>query len=149
MTAERVLALATLLGGGLFLSQALALPYGSAARPGAGFYPTLVAVFACAVGFVATVRAFLVAPRTAGRQAMPLEAEPRARVLVAIVLLLAFCAFVPWIGYPLAAAGFVALLLRRLGASWQASAVTAVLSAAGSYYVFAFLLDVPLPRGPW
>ena len=149
MLAERVLALATLLGGGLFLTQALAVPYGSAARPGAGFFPTLVAVFACAVGFVATVRAFLVAPRTAGQRATPLEAEPRARVLVAVVLLLAFCAFVPWIGYPLAAAAFVALLLRRLGASWQASALTAVLSAAGSYYLFAFLLDVPLPRGPW
>jgi putative tricarboxylic transport membrane protein len=148
MTAERVLALATLLGGGLFLTQALGLPYGSAARPGAGFFPTLVAVFACAVGFVATVRSFLVAPRTA-RRAMPLEPEPRARVIVAVVLLLAFCAFLPWIGYPLAAAGFVALLLRRLGASSKAAALTAVLSAAGSYFLFAFLLDVPLPRGLW
>jgi Tripartite tricarboxylate transporter TctB family len=149
MTAERVLALATLLGGGLFLSQALAVPYGSAARPGAGFFPTLVAVFACAVGFVATVRAFLLTPRAAAGRAMPLEPQARARVLVAVVMLLAFCAFLPWIGYPLAAAAFVALLLRRLGASWQTAALSGVLSAAGSYYLFAFLLDVPLPRGPW
>jgi Tripartite tricarboxylate transporter TctB family len=149
MTAERVLALATLLGGGLFLSQALAVPYGSAARPGAGFFPTLVAVFACAVGLVATVRAFVLVPRAAAARAIPLQPEPRARVLVAVVLLLAFCAFLPWIGYPLAAAGFVALLLRRLGASWQTASLTAVLSAAGSYYLFAFLLDVPLPRGLW
>jgi hypothetical protein len=26
---------------------------------------------------------------------------------------------------------------------------TGVLSAAVSYYLFAGLLDVPLPRGPW
>jgi hypothetical protein len=26
---------------------------------------------------------------------------------------------------------------------------TAVLSAAVSHYLFAVLLDVPLPRGPW
>ena len=71
MLAERVLALATLLGGALFLIQARALPFGSAERPGAGFFPVLIAVFACVVGLVATARAFVLAPRAAGARTDP------------------------------------------------------------------------------
>jgi hypothetical protein len=149
MTAERVLALATLLGGGLFLSQTLALPFGSAQRPGAGFFPTLVAIFACAVGLVATARAFVLTPRAAGPRVVALPPEPRARVLASVVLLIAFCAVLPWAGYPLVACAFVALLLRRLGASWRAAIATGVVSALASHYVFAALLEVPLPRGLW
>jgi putative tricarboxylic transport membrane protein len=149
MTAERVLALATLLGGGLFLSQALALPFGTAERPGAGFFPTLVALFACAVGLVATARAFVMPRPGAAAQAVALEPEQRSRVIVSVVLLVVFCALLPWAGYPIVACGFVALLLRRLGASWRGALITGVLSAVVSHYLFSVLLDVPLPRGPW
>ena len=150
MLAERVLALATLLGGALFLIQARALPFGSAERPGAGFFPILIAVFACVVGLVATARAFVLAPRAAGaRTDPPLAPEQRTRVIVAIVLLVIFCALLPWAGYPIAACAFVTLLLRRLGGSWRGAVVAGVLSAAVSHYLFAVLLDVPLPRGPW
>ena len=50
---------------------------------------------------------------------------------------------------PGGAFGFVAIVLRYLGAGWTAALLTGVLSAAGSYVLFAVLLDVPLPRGPW
>jgi len=40
-------------------------------------------------------------------------------------------------------------VLRYLGARWTTALLTGVLSAAGSYGLFAVLLDVPLPRGPW
>ena len=150
MLAERVLALATLLGGALFLIQARALPFGSAERPGAGFFPVLIAVFACVVGVVATARAFVLAPRAAvARNDPPLAPEQRTRVIVATVLLVIFCALLPWAGYPIAACAFVTLLLRRLGGSWRGAVVAGVLSAAVSHYLFAVLLDVPLPRGPW
>jgi hypothetical protein len=149
MTAERVLALATLLGGGLFLTQAWAVPFGSAQRPGAGFFPTLVAVFACAVGVVATARAFVLTPRVVAARGVALQPEQRTRVLASVVLLVAFCALLPWAGYPVVACAFVALLLRRLGASWRAAIATGVVSALASHFLFAMLLDVPLPRGPW
>jgi hypothetical protein len=55
----------------------------------------------------------------------------------------------PWVGYPAAAFAFVAVVLRYLGARWPAALLTGALSAAGSYALFAVLLDVPLPRGPW
>ena len=150
MRAERVIALATLLGGGLFLTQALALPLGTPERPGAGFFPALVAVFACVVGLVATARAFVLTPRaTAPRTIEALGPEQRNRVIVSIVLLVIFCALLPYAGYPVVACAFVALLLRWLGASWPGAVITGVLSAAVSHYLFAVLLDVPLPRGPW
>jgi len=146
----RVVALAVAAGGGLYLALALALPLGTPARPGAAFFPVVVAVFTCVVGVVATARAFLTAPATpAARETLPDATARRARVVSGVVLLAAFCALLPWLGYPLAAFGFVLLLLRRLGSGWRAAAVMAALSAAVSHYVFAVLLDVPLPRGPW
>lgn len=147
---ERIVALAVVAGGGFYLSQALALPFGTPARPGAAFFPVAVAVVACVVGLVATARAFLAVPvaRTP-RVAEPGDAEARGRVISTVVVLVAFCLLLPWVGYPVAAFGFVVALLQRLGGGWRAAVATAAVSAAGSYYLFAVLLDVPLPRGPW
>jgi putative tricarboxylic transport membrane protein len=147
---DRAVGLATLAGGGLFLLQALALPVGTAARPGAGFFPVVIAVFACLVGAVATVQTFLSSAPPARRSpGEPVEPAHRARVISAVALLTAFCLALPWIGYPIAAFLFVAILLRRLGSRWPAALATAILSAALSHYLFAVLLDVPLPSGPW
>ena len=147
---DRLIALGTLALGGLYLFHALALPFGTAARPGAAFFPVVVAVFACIVGAIATIRAFLVTPPMGSRATRDEEAPARRhRVVSAVALLVAFCFALPWIGYPVAAFVFVAVLLRRLGSRWPGAVATAILSAAGSHYVFAVLLDVPLPRGPW
>ena len=69
--------------------------------------------------------------------------------MISVVALAAFCLALPWVGYPVAACAFVAVVLRYLGARWPAALLTGVLSSAGSYGLFAVLLDVPLPRGPW
>lgn len=146
----RLVPAVVLIAAAFYLLQALRLPFGSTARPGAGFYPVAIAVFACLVGLVATVQAF-VTPRTAGRAA---EADPdaagvRRRVASTTVALVGFCLVMPWIGYPAAAAAFVIAVLLGLG-SRRATAITIGLaSAVASHYVFAVLLDVPLPRGPW
>ena len=146
---ERVVGLVVLAAAGAYLTQAMALPYGTAAKPGAGFFPVLVAVFACAVGVLMTARAFL-APATAGaaREAVP-DGAARGRAVSTIVLLAAFCLLLPWVGYPLVAFAFVALLLRRLGSAWRTAVITGAVTAAASHYVFGVLLDVPLPPGPW
>ena len=50
----------------------------------------------------------------------------------------------------LVAFAFVGFLLRALGGrGWVVIVMTALLSAVLSYYLFAVLLGVPLPRGPW
>jgi hypothetical protein len=150
---ERVLPLLVLIGAGVYLSLAVKLPFGATARPGAGFYPTAVAVFACLVGLVATVQAF-VAPRAVrpADEADTTDAEAptrRRRVAATVLALAASCFVLPWIGYVATAFAFVTLVLRGLGGRWSAALVIGGLSAAASFYLFAVLLDVPLPRGAW
>jgi putative tricarboxylic transport membrane protein len=140
--------LALLAAAGVYLTLALLLPFGAVARPGAGFYPVLVAVFALVVAMAATVSAFRGAPRADADDAR-LDAGARRRVFISVVALTAFCLALPWVGYPAAAFAFVAVVLRYLGGRWTTALLTGVLSSAGSYVLFAVLLDVPLPRGPW
>jgi len=145
----RAVPLALLVAAGAYLILSLQLPFGAAARPGAGFYPVFVAVFAVVVALGATTSAFRSAAPGAAAAAVDLDAAARRRVVISVVALVAFCLALPWIGYPAAAFAFVTIVLRYLGARWTTALVAGVLSSAGSYGLFAVLLDVPLPRGPW
>jgi putative tricarboxylic transport membrane protein len=142
----RAVPLVLLVAAGVYLTLALRLPFGAAARPGAGFYPVFVAVFAIVVALAAAASAYRSAP---GTVAIELDAASRRRVVISVVALVAVCLALPWIGYPVAAFAFVTVILRYLGGRWTTALLTGVLSSAGSYVLFAVLLDVPLPRGPW
>ena len=142
----RVVPLVLLVAAGVYLTLALRLPFGGAARPGAGFYPVIVAVFAIAVALAATASAFQGAAAAAP---VELDGPSRRRVVISVVALVAFCLVLPWVGYPAAAFAFVTVVLRYLGARWTTALLTGALSSAGSYVLFAVLLDVPLPHGPW
>jgi hypothetical protein len=144
----RAVSLVLLVAAAVYLTRTLRLPFGAAARPGAGFYPVIVAVFAIVVALAATASAFRSAPR-AEAEAVALDAAARRRVLISVVALAAFCLALPWVGYPAAAFAFVAVVLRYLGGRWTTALLTGVLSSAVSYGLFAVLLDVPLPRWPW
>jgi putative tricarboxylic transport membrane protein len=150
MTA-RALPLFILLLAGAYLTQALQLPFGSTARPGAGFYPVLVAVFACVVALVASLRAWRapVVARATAEETEPDGPARRRRVVDTVGALAAFALVLPWVGYPVAAFVFVTFVLRRLGTGWLMAGAMGVLAAAASYGLFAILLDVPLPRGFW
>jgi tripartite tricarboxylate transporter TctB family protein len=146
----RLVPLATLAVSGFYLTQAIQLPFGTAAKPGAGFYPVAVAVFACAVALMASAWAFLSAQGArAETAAEPLDPASRRRVRGAVAALAGFCLLLPWIGYPIAAFGFVSVVLWGLGGRWQVALLTGALASAGSYYLFGPLLGVPLPVWPW
>lgn len=142
---ERIVALALLVTSATYLFYALRMPLGAAARPGPGFYPAAVGAFGCGVA-IAFRRATV-----GGRALDTTETLPDAqrRVWLAVATLAGFTLLMPWIGYPLAALLFVAALLRQLGAGWGPALLAAVLSAEGSYYLFAILLGVILPPGFW
>jgi putative tricarboxylic transport membrane protein len=142
----RAVPLVLLVVAAIYLTLAVRLPFGTAARPGAGFYPVIVALFAVAVALAATAGAFRGAR---GPEAVELTPDARRRVAISVAALIVFCLVLPWIGYPAAAFGFVAVVLRYLGARWTTALLAGILSSAGSYGIFAVLLDVPLPRGPW
>ena len=142
----RAVPLVLLIVAAVYLTLAVRLPFGTAARPGAGFYPVIIAVFAVVVALAATASAFRGMRSTAVVQ---LDHASRRRVLISVAALVAFCLALPWVGYPAAALAFVAVVLRYLGARWTTALLAGVLSSAGSYGIFAVLLDVPLPSGPW
>ncbi|HMH54378.1 MAG TPA: tripartite tricarboxylate transporter TctB family protein [Candidatus Acidoferrum sp.] len=146
---ERVVALAMLIVSAIYLFQALRMPLGAAARPGPGFYPAAVGAFACVVALVVTALAFRRAGVVPVGEAVDAAPDDRRRVWITVATLAGFCLLMPWIGYPLAALVFVATLLRQFGAGWLGAVLTAVLSAEGSYYLFANLLGVTLPQGLW
>jgi putative tricarboxylic transport membrane protein len=141
---ERLLAVAVLVASLVYLANAWALPLGTAARPGAGFYPVGVGVFGAAV-ILAWVTIAL-RGRTAGH-AGAIAVDARGRVLATAGLLAGFCLALPWTGYPLAAFLFTGFLLRGLGSGWAAALVIGAASALASYYGFGTMLGVPLPRG--
>lgn len=143
----RVLALAVLLVAGGYLAHGLSLARGTAARPGPGFFPLAVGVFVVSVACGFVVLAFRGAVASAGPARTAAGGGRRAAATTAA--LLGFCLLLPWLGYPASALLFVGVLLRCLGAGWGAAVLTAVLGAAGSYYLFATLLGVPLPGGLW
>jgi hypothetical protein len=142
---ERLLALAVVAASGLYLLNAWPLPQGTMARPGAGFFPLGIGLFGIAFALAWTASTFRRAPAAAGTAAI--AAEARGRVVATAAALVGFCLLLPWVGYPAAALVFAAGSLRWLGAAWRIALVVGVASAAASYYLFAVLLSVPLPRG--
>ena len=92
------------------------------------------------------------AERKSAAPAMTSPAEtPSATSAPAVATMAAvfgFCVLLPWIGYVVTTFLFVGLVYWRLGEMrWSRVMLTAVASAAISYYVFAVALGVPLPRG--
>ena len=129
-----------------YLVASLTFPFGNVARPGPGFFPVGVGLFLC---LAAGTLALGAARGAAGPAATP-GADARMRVIVTAAALIGFCLLLPWIGYPLCAFLFVALLLRQLGGTrWPGALVTAAVSAFLSHYLFGVLLGVPLPGGPF
>src|ERR1700674_970195 len=147
--AGRIVALVVLVVSGIYLNQALRMPAGSAARPGPAFYPLAVGAFACMVALVVVGLAFRRRPAAEAPEASEDVPGAHLHVGLTIATLAGFCLLLPWIGYPLVALLFVAVLLRQLGTAWPGALLAAVISAEGSYYVFAILLGVSLPRGLW
>ena len=146
---ERLVALALLLTSGGYLLASTPLSRGTGARPGPGFFPLAIGTFLCVVALAYLVAALRGATGVASA-AEVLAPPARARVLATVATLIGACLFMPLIGYPVVAFLFVAFLLRALGGRRCSTiGVTAVVSAVASYYLFAVLLGVPLPRGPW
>ena len=144
---ERAWALGFLVASGAYLAASLFFPFGTFAKPGPGFFPVGVGAFLCVAAAALVITGRRGRPAGAG---IGLPADARARVMTTVAALAGFCLLMPWLGYPACAFVFVTLVMRRLGDSgWTSVLVTALVSALGSYYLFAVLLGVPLPRGPF
>ena len=71
------------------------------------------------------------------------------RVVLMFGVLVLYVAVLPVIGFALATAAFVLVIVRGLGTySWPVSAAWTVVIAAVSHLVFRHWLGMPLPPGP-
>jgi hypothetical protein len=144
MTVDRAggLALAVFALGVLWESRVL--PLGSLRNPGPAYMPIVLGLLL--LGFGVLVAVF---GGTAERLAAVGWSEWRHAA--AILVTCAFAALaLERLGYRLtiflALAFLLALVERR---TWTTTAIFAVGFAAASFYLFATVLRVPLPRGPW
>jgi hypothetical protein len=125
---------------------------------GPGFYPTIVLVFMAAMSAVLVIQD-VVAQRQAPAAVAPepASAEPRRNyglVLAAFVAVAIYIALLPFLGFRIATALFVAgfqVVLERPATlrQWAIQLAIAVGTAAVTYLVFERYLSVILPRGSW
>jgi len=120
------------------------LPLGSLGNPGAGFLPLVIAA---ALGVFGLLTAFLDKGTPLWSSIAWAEAPRAAGILAAT----AFGAFaMERLGYRITTFVIAALLLLGLERKHPLPAlIAALLLSAGTHYLFATLLKVPLPLGPW
>jgi hypothetical protein len=119
-------------------------PLGSLKNPGPGYVPMLLALLL--LGFAILIIVF------GGRSGRLRDAGWREwRHAVAILAVCAFMALsLERLGYRITIFGALAALLGAIERqSWLKTAVFSAAFAGLSFYLFATVLRVPLPRGPW
>lgn len=144
LTADRVAGIALVALSLGIAWESVRLPIGSIVDPGPGFVPLALAIVLAGFGLLV---ALLDRDARLWRELAWPEAWRAAAILGACVF--AALALEPF-GFRLTTLLIVGFLLgvmeRR---SWLAVAIAAVVLSLGTHYLFATLLRVPLPRGPW
>ena len=116
------------------------IPVGTADDPGPGLVPLVLGLAVAAFGVATALTA-------AWPPATPLE---RRRVLIVIVVIVAWVLALPHLGFTLTTLAALLFLGRAHGsvAVWRLVAFAA-LTAGGATVLFRVVLAMPLPRGPW
>jgi putative tricarboxylic transport membrane protein len=120
------------------------LPFGTLRNPEPGFFPWWTSVVLALLALVLLAQA-LVSSSSAAR-----EAPGRVgKVAALLVVLAAYTFLLDALGYPFCTFLLVLFMLRATDPQrWPVALGMAVITAFGSYVLFAFWLNVPLPRGP-
>lgn len=143
MNADRVSGTALLAFALAVAWEAAKLPFGSIHMPDAGFFPLSLAVALAVLSASILARTWL--PEAAGA-AMP-SWHGAGRVTIAAAAMAAYVVAIEWLGYLLATALVMLVLLRGIERlRWKTSIVVTVVSVVGSYALFR-RLGVPLPAG--
>lgn len=134
--------------GGAYLAGSFFLPMGTAAHPGAGFYPLLVGIALVCLSVPLLGQSLKTKEiDQRGEEAFP-KGEDLQRVMAVALALVFFAVFLKPLGYGICSAALMIAILRFLGMrNWGRAILISILSMAISYYLFASVLDVPLPRG--
>jgi putative tricarboxylic transport membrane protein len=134
----------TLVFGAAAVYESAKLPFGTAHNPGQGFFPWWISAVIVSFALILLVQA-LTSPPSAPREGP----ERIAKVAALLVVLAAYTFLLEPVGYPLSTFLLILYMLRGMDPQrWSVALSMAVITAVGSYVVFAIWLSVPLPRGP-
>ncbi len=147
------LARADAVGGALLLLLAAlagvagrGLPLGTLRQPGAGFFPTTLAILLAGLSVALLVRG-LARPGAAFTEDWT-DPSTRRRLLLMTGALVFYVAAVGTLGYLMTTAALFVVMVRGVGGRpWTHALVVAALGSASSWYVFGRLLRVNLPAG--
>jgi putative tricarboxylic transport membrane protein len=138
-----VAALALALGAAAIFESAK-LPLGTVRNPGQGFFPWWISIVIVLLALVLLTQALT--PRPSANQHAPGRI---ARVTALLLALAAYTFLLDFLGYLFCTFFLVLFMLRAIDLHrWPVALSMALLTALGSYVVFAIWLSVPLPRGP-
>ncbi len=146
--ARIIVALFFLLIGSTCLAGSLLMPFGKARSPGVGFYPLLVGMF-----LVALSVPFIIQSWKSRHNHLPDEEPfPRGpdlrRVAAVAIAVGLYPILLTFLGYILSSFFLLVSVLRLFGLQSRWKIVLIALITVGlSYYLFARILAVPLPRG--
>ena len=140
---DAAVAAVTLAFGATAAYESAKLPFGTVHSPGQGFFPWWTSVVLGLLALVLLVRALT------SRSSATREGPGRiAKVAAILVVLGAYTFLLDPLGYPLCTFLLVLFMLRATDPQrWTVALGMAVVTAVGSYIVFAIWLGVPLPRG--
>ena len=134
----------TLIFGAAAAYESAKLPFGTVHNPGQGFFPWWTSVVIILLALILLMRALRL------RSSAAREKSGRiTRVAALLVVLAAYSFLLDPLGYPLCTFLLVLFMLRATDPQrWTVALGMALITAVGSYIVFAVWLGVPLPRGP-
>jgi putative tricarboxylic transport membrane protein len=137
-----------LVTGILYCVGGLLLPMGTIDAPKGGLFPLIVGVFIVAISLSLLFHSFKgVQDSQEPSETFPKGAD-RNRLLAVSVSLLIFALCLKPLGYLISTVGLMAVIVRLFGLrGWAKIALAAALTGFLSYYLFAVILEVPLPRG--
>src|SRR5262245_28849626 len=140
-------AAAGLLGlAALILFESRKLSFGTLRMPQTGFFPKILTALLLLLTLATLIQALR--RRTAEGDSTKIPADGWSRIGATLVTLIGFALLLEPLGFLLSTFLLMALLLRAVEAPpWPKVAIVALLTALGSYVIFAWLLGVPLPGG--
>ena len=131
---------------GLILFEASRLAFGSIRVPQTGFFPSILATLLLFFSIALLVQT----RRQAGGEsrAQPIKSEAWIRISLTLTAMLGFALVLEKLGFLLSTFTLMLLLLRVVEAQkWSRVIAVALATALISYFLFARLLNIPLPAG--
>ena len=143
---DRVSGLVVFFVGAFILWQGRHLPVGSLRRPGAGFFPTLMALALMLLSLL------LVIPRSKKeKEKQPIAGKSIIRLLTVLAGLLTYFLFLEYLGFIVMSFLLMAFLFMAFGSQrwqrWHIAAFRAFIAVGLAYLLFDILLEGNLPKG--